>query len=117
MPGTVNMMAQQYFYRVPKGNPMLKRGLLDYLELDAATAIACAHDATDDAIPRSGANVHVPVRLIACRQDQMMPLENVDYTLDIIPDCDVRWIEECGHLPMVEKPDEYNGLLRDFLHL
>lgn len=117
VPGATRMMARHYFHRVPVGNPMLKRGLLDYLQLDGPTALACARDATTDAIPNAGAKIAVPVRLIACRQDNMMPLDNVDFTINTVPDCHVRWIEECGHLPMVEKPAEYHALLRDFLHL
>lgn len=117
VPGTTNMMAKQYFHRVPKDNPMLQRGLLDFLELDAGTAIASADDATDDAIPEAGALLQMPVLLVACRQDKMMPMENVAFTEDIIPDCRVRWIEECGHLPMVEKTTEYLSILQDFLRL
>jgi len=117
VPGSVNAMAQHYFYQVPKNNPMLKQGMLDYLELDGPTALACADDATDEAIPAAGAILQMPVLLVACRNDKMMPLENVDYTQNIIEDCQVRWIEECGHLPMIEKRDEYIAILRDFLSL
>lgn len=117
VPGMERMMAKNYFYRVPDNTPLLKQGLMDFLQLDKGTAAACADDATDPAIPAAGAKVRVPVMLVACRQDNMMPMENVDHTANIIPDCDVRWIEECGHLPMVEKPDEYLSILRDFLRL
>lgn len=117
IPGGTHMMAQHYFHRVPKGNPLLKRGLLDFLELDAATATRCADDAADDTIPQAGARLHMPVMLIAPRQDAMMPMENVDFTADVIPNCEVRWIEECGHIPMIEKTDEFLSILSGFLHL
>jgi len=117
IPGGTQMMARQYFYRVPKDNPMLKRGLQDFLELDTDTAMACANDATSEAIPEAGSRLHVPVLLIACRNDQMMPMENVDFTQDIIAECRVHWMEECGHLPMVEKPKEFLATLRGFLRL
>ena len=61
--------------------------------------------------------MQVPSLLVACRQDQVMPVENVDYSVSVIPDCQLHWIEECGHLPMVEKADEYMAILHDFLHL
>lgn len=117
IPGGTRMMAQHYFYRVPTENPLLKRGLRDFLELDTGTATRCADDAADDSIPEAGARLQMPVLLIACRQDHMMPMENVDFTYDTIPDCDVRWIEECGHLPMIEKTGEFLSNLKVFLHL
>ncbi|NDJ63276.1 MAG: alpha/beta hydrolase [Chloroflexi bacterium] len=117
VPGLSQMMAQQYFHRLPDDPAVLREGLMEYLRLDRETALACAGNATDAAIREAGAQVTAPTLLIASRQDQMMPMENVDFTLDIIPDSRVRWIEACGHLPMVEKPDAYLALLRDFLVL
>jgi pimeloyl-ACP methyl ester carboxylesterase len=117
MPGVPQMMATRYFYRIPKDEKLLRQGLLDYLELDAGTASACADDAPHPAIPAAGSRLQAPALLVACRQDQVMPVENVDYTAGIIPNCEVRWIEQCGHLPMVEKPDEFLALLHDFLRL
>jgi pimeloyl-ACP methyl ester carboxylesterase len=117
MPLLPRMLAHQYFYRVPDNPRLLRQGLQDYLQIDAATAVACADDATDPAIPEAGARVGVPVLLVACRQDRVMPPENVDYTAEIIPQCEVRWIEECGHMPMIEKADEYMGILHGFMTL
>jgi len=117
VPGVANMMAKQYFHQVPDDPAVLREGLLDYLQLDGRTAKACADDATHTAIPRAGANVNVPVLLVAARQDNMMPMENVDHTAGIIPDCTVVYMDDCGHLPMVEKTGEYLAILREFLRL
>lgn len=117
IPGLSYMMALRYFYRVPNKPVALRQGFLDYLTLDFETAAACAKNATDPRIEASGAKVQVPTLLIACRQDQVMPVENVDYSANIIPNCQVVWIEECGHLPMVEKADEYMAILQGFLHV
>jgi pimeloyl-ACP methyl ester carboxylesterase len=117
LPGMTQLTATRYFYRIPRDTALLRRGFLDYLQLDYATAVACATDASDSAIPATGPRIRVPTLLIACRQDQVMPVDNVNYTAQMIPGCTVRWIDECGHLPMVEKPAEYNGLLREFLEL
>lgn len=117
VPGVSNMMAKQYFHRLPSDKAVLQRGLRDYLELDGPTALACAMNATDSKILEAGEQVTAPTLMIVSRQDNMMPLENVEYTADIIGDCQVRWIESCGHLPMVEKPATYQTYLRDFLNL
>jgi len=117
VPGVSNMMARSYFYRVPEDQAVLKRGLLDYLTLDAATAMACARNATDPRIKEAGMSLQAPTLLVVCREDKMMPLENVTYTADLIPNCEIRWIEQCGHLPMVEKHMEYMTIITDFLVL
>lgn len=117
VPMVPEAMASRYFHRVPMGQAILRQGLQDFLDLDADTAMACANNADDESIPEAGAKVQVPVLLIACRQDNVMPLENVSYTAETIPDCQVRWIDQCGHLPMVEQPDVYQAYLQDFLDL
>lgn len=117
VPGIPSLVAKQYFHRVPTTPELLRSGFLDYLQLDRDTAIACANNATDPRIKAAGYKVQSPTLLIASRQDLMMPLENVDYTVNIIPNCSVNWIEECGHLPMVEKSNEFHAMLREFLIL
>jgi pimeloyl-ACP methyl ester carboxylesterase len=117
IPGLSQMMALRYFYRVPNDPPVLRQGFLDYLTLDFETAAACAKNATDPRIEAAGSKVSVPTLLIACRQDQVMPVENVNYSVSVIPNCQLRWIEECGHLPMVEKADEYMEILNSFLQV
>lgn len=117
MPFVPQLMASRYFYRIPGDARKLRNGLKDYLSLDLDTAITCANNACDLAIPEAGSRVKVPTLLIACRNDQVMPVSNVDYTVSMIPNSRAVWIDKCGHLPMVEKPDEYLALLEDFLEL
>lgn len=117
IPVLPQLIATRFFYRVPDDPQLLRDGLLNYLELDWATAVACADNATDPAIPAAGERLQAPALLVACREDHVMPVENVDFTAEMIPDCTVRWIEECGHLPMVEKPVEYLEILHSFLEL
>ncbi|NJN92581.1 MAG: alpha/beta hydrolase [Anaerolineales bacterium] len=117
LPGLPQMIATRYFYRIPRDKALLRQGFLDYLQLDFDTAVACANNATDPRIEAAGAQIKVPTILIPCRQDQVMPLENVEYSAQRIPDCQVRWIDQCGHLPMVEKPAQYMAILHNFLKL
>ncbi|PMP82916.1 MAG: alpha/beta hydrolase, partial [Chloroflexus aggregans] len=32
-----------------------------------------------------------------------------------IPHCRLVWIEQCGHLPMLERPQAYHAILSSFL--
>ncbi len=117
VPGLKQLLGLQYFYRLPDDDKLLKTGLLDYLQLDADTAMACARDAINPAIPEAGSNMQAPALLVVCRQDKVLPLENVNYTADTIPNCEVRWIENCGHFPMIERFDLYTKIVRDFFDL
>lgn len=117
VPGMTQLMATRYFYHVPDNGPLLRQGLMDFLTLDAGTAMACADNAYDPSITQAGAAVTVPVLLVACDKDLVMPVKNIPFTAETIPNCELRWIKDCGHLPMVEREDEYMGLMGEFLQL
>ncbi len=107
--------AGRFFFRVPDDAELLRTGFLDYLQMERDTAVASARSAADPAINAAARQVRAPTLLIAARQDQIMPPANVPFTQASIPGCQVRWFEECGHFPMVEKPHEYATIVRDFL--
>ncbi|MBK1732610.1 alpha/beta fold hydrolase [Thiococcus pfennigii] len=108
-------MAARYFHRLPPERELIDRLYQDFLELDAASANACAAGATDPLIDVAAARLQAPTLLIACRQDDLMPVANVQFTGNLIPQCAVHWMDGSGHLPMLERPEEYVRVLRAFL--
>jgi pimeloyl-ACP methyl ester carboxylesterase len=59
--------------------------------------------------------LNIPVQLIWGRNDMTVPFEHSKYLLAAIPQADFHVIEDCGHIPHYEKPDEFNPLLIKFL--
>lgn len=115
VPALAKFSARRYFWRVPDEPELLRAGYLDYLLMDRATAEATARSAAGDAVPEAARRIRAPTLLVAGRHDHAMPVANVEYTATVIPGSRVRWIERCGHLPMVERPDEYAAIVHGFL--
>jgi pimeloyl-ACP methyl ester carboxylesterase len=108
-------MASRYFHQPPEDPKWVKQLYEDFLGLDGASAIACASGAIEPAIDEAAARLQAPTLMIVCRQDDLMPMLNVEHTASLIPDCRVHWMDGSGHLPMLERPDEYVQLLQEFL--
>ncbi len=115
VPFLTRMAARRYFYHIPDDKALLRAGFMDYLEMDLDTAVVSARSAASYAIPDAARQLRVPTLLVVGRQDTSMPIANVEFTGRLIPDCDVRLIDCCGHLPMVEWPDLYATLVDEFL--
>ncbi|MCK6539502.1 MAG: alpha/beta hydrolase [Anaerolineales bacterium] len=56
-----------------------------------------------------------PVLLVWGRNDTTVPLAHSDLLRDAMPQAEFHVIEECGHIPHYEKPDEFNPILLNFL--
>jgi pimeloyl-ACP methyl ester carboxylesterase len=90
------------------------RGMAERVGVDGyvrqQTAIMGRRDSRDD------------LRLISCpalvlcgRQDLLTPLAMHEELAALIPGARLVVIEHCGHLSTLERPDEVNGALREWL--
>lgn len=59
--------------------------------------------------------ITVPCRVIAFSDDLMCPPHLCAEAADVIPDCDFVEIGSCGHLGYLERPDEVNSAIIEFL--
>jgi pimeloyl-ACP methyl ester carboxylesterase len=59
--------------------------------------------------------IAVPCRVIGFADDLIMPPHLAAEAADAIPDCDYVEIPKCGHLGYLERPDEVNAAIIEFL--
>ena len=69
----------------------------------------------DPRLPGLLGRVNIPTRIVWGREDRLVPLECGELYRQAIPDSDLVIIDNCGHAPQVEKPDEFVKVALDFL--
>lgn len=107
-------VVQRFFYRSPPDH-IMQASFDDFLRMDRRTAIAHANDAIHGDYHAVLRQVAAPTLLIGARHDNVMPTSGTPCIARLIPNCQLSWIERCGHLPMIERPAVYHQLLREFL--
>lgn len=60
--------------------------------------------------------ITIPVSLIWGKQDKITPPEVAVEFHELLPNSELNWVDECGHAPMMERPDEFNAFLDKFLN-
>jgi len=60
-------------------------------------------------------NMHTPACLIWGKNDTITPPEVAEEFLKLLPQAELFWIDQCGHAPMMEHPETFNTLLRNWL--
>lgn len=60
-------------------------------------------------------DINVPTLIIWGRQDKIISPEVGDLLDQDLPNSTLKWIEQCGHIPQEEKPEETIPLVLDFL--
>jgi pimeloyl-ACP methyl ester carboxylesterase len=71
--------------------------------------------ANADELIEKAATITVPTLIIWGRQDRVIPLVVGELLHKLIPHSVLKIIEECGHIPQEEKPDETIALISQFL--
>ncbi len=56
-----------------------------------------------------------PACLIWGKQDTVTPPDVAEEFNRLLPNSSLYWIDQCGHAPMMEQPDQFNRLLSDWL--
>ncbi|WP_223168318.1 alpha/beta fold hydrolase [Legionella israelensis] len=60
-------------------------------------------------------SIECPTLLIASKEDKVMPIERSEHMEKNIKRSELIYIEECGHMAMLEQPDKINQILTDWL--
>jgi pimeloyl-ACP methyl ester carboxylesterase len=56
-----------------------------------------------------------PVQVVWGREDRVLPISHLAESKNVYPDAEIRIIERCGHLPMIERTDEFLAALLPFI--
>lgn len=73
-------------------------------------SLATRNDSTDIL-----SNIHVPTMIIAGEEDKVIPLSELKFLHDNITDSKFHIIKGAGHLSNMEKPEEFNKLIAEYL--
>jgi len=60
-------------------------------------------------------DISVPVLLVSSTCDRVIPLESMEMMNDYLPDSELFVFKQVGHLTNLERPEEFNELMLDFL--
>ena len=80
----------------------------------AATAMRARSERIDylnGVLPR----IEVPVLIVVGRQDEFTPVAKAEEMHAAIPGRKLFVIEDAGHMPNLERPGEFNEIVREFL--
>lgn len=68
----------------------------------------------DPRLPHLLARATIPTRIVWGREDHLLPVECGELYQKAIPGAELIVLEQCGHTPHLEKPDEFVRLARQF---
>ena len=66
-------------------------------------------------LARQARIIKVPVLLLAGEDDQIVDPESVSVWARTISQSEIRLMDDCGHMPMIERPGEFNAQMLAFL--
>ena len=106
---------QRWFSRTFRATPEIAalRHMLERTPAEGYTACGAAIAGTDFYTPTSG--LRLPTLGIAGSEDRSTPPDLVRETVELIPGADFRLIRQAGHLPCVDRPENFAILLSEFL--
>jgi pimeloyl-ACP methyl ester carboxylesterase len=78
--------------------------------------LALAKSAIRHNMSKELSRITIPVSLIWGKQDKVTPPEVADEFHQLLPNSELNWVDQCGHAPMMERPEIFNSYLEKFLN-
>lgn len=114
LPPTPNLLARP-LVRQPLDRSLLAQGIADLAAMDPLVAIETAAIMGHPRLKRLLQLPLPPVVLISGSDDPVFPPVNVEMLSRVLPDVQVVFIPNCGHVPMVEEPASCYQTIARFL--
>ncbi len=108
-------IARNFFYRLPTDDKLLRESVYDFLRMDRRAAKESAIGMVGHTLDSVLRQIAAPTLVIGATHDRLLPKYGPPAVSRLVPNSRLVWIERCGHLPMLEKPESYHSLLREFL--
>ncbi|HEY6952375.1 MAG TPA: hypothetical protein VI758_08195, partial [Bacteroidota bacterium] len=70
----------------------------------------------DHAVNNELGELTMIVDIIWGREDRLLSMESIEIMQRSIPHARVHFIEQCGHVPQLERRNEFTAILRELLH-
>lgn len=124
--GSSTRMLQSIFHDQALATPERIAHALSLAQLPphAATVLDVAHDlgtivgvrrAWRDSLLRKVARLDVPVLIVWGDEDRVLPSSHVRTAIASLPRAKTHVFAETGHMPQIERPDEFASLIKAFL--
>jgi pimeloyl-ACP methyl ester carboxylesterase len=81
----------------------------------ALRLLKIARSADEETVTEQLSQLDMPTLLIWGQDDIITPPDVAEEFRDRMPNARLHFIDECGHAPMIEHPDQFNALTTDFL--
>ena len=81
----------------------------------ALRLLKIARSADEETVTEQLSNLDMPTLLIWGQDDIITPPDVAEEFRDRMPNARLHFINECGHAPMIEHPNQFNDLTLDFL--
>ncbi|MFC3298430.1 2-hydroxy-6-oxo-6-phenylhexa-2,4-dienoate hydrolase [Arthrobacter agilis] len=64
---------------------------------------------------RTVAAQHKPTLVVWGDEDRVLPASHLDHARKVFPHAEFHLFERCGHMPQIEREEEFDALVRDFV--
>ena len=92
-----------------------EEALVEHSNQEMASRLCWKPYLHNPSLPHYLTKVTTPTLIVWGKQDAIIPLECGEIYQQALPNAKLEVIDQCGHSPQVEKPQEFNKVVTDFL--